>query len=120
MVSKSENQALDYLAGQLNNKDLQWSRETKMRGGWVCRNCGELDLELLEAHHIKPRCLYPEAALDADNGECICMWRHALLHRDSPISMNLILLRLVKLLTGRLYKLQTKCQKELFAYEQSQ
>lgn len=58
----------------------EWSLGVKIAGGWVCKDCGELDRRLLESHHIKPKDLYPELMYELSNGKCICMRCHAKAH----------------------------------------
>lgn len=109
-------QAVDELKGHFEQKLRDWSQQVKIKGGQVCERCGLglMDKELLESHHIEPIHLSPARMYDIDNGECICLWRHALKHKDNPVIQNMILLRLVVLLTDRLYKNQkTPCQEEL-------
>lgn len=74
--------ALIAIEKELTNKLAQWSREVKMRAGWVCRynGCGEIDKSLLESHHIKPREQFLESMYDLDNGQCLCIYHHAFAH----------------------------------------
>ena len=55
--------------------DQQWKREVKRRDGDACRACGETIN--LHVHHIKPRSIYPELALELDNGIALCGNCHA-------------------------------------------
>lgn len=96
------------------DKDLRWRMDVLMRDFFACVGCGERDRKLLESHHIKPRAQFPELAHNLDNGETDCLWRHALQHKNNPVVMNMILLRLVHILTERLYKPLSVCQKALF------
>jgi len=105
--------ALIAIEAELANKAAQWSREVKMKAGFVCGECGELDNSLLESHHIKPREQFRELMYDLDNGECVCLWLHALRHQNNPVVMNMLLLRLVGILTERYCKPLSKCQKAL-------
>lgn len=94
----------------------RWAIGVKSNAGWVCERCGDGvgDKEILESHHKKSRHIFPRLALELDNGECNCLWRHILQHKDNPAAQNMILLRLVVLLTTRLYgNHKTLCQKEL-------
>ena len=77
----------------MDKRLIDWSNQVKMAAGWVC-SCGELDKTLLEAHHIKPIYIFPERLYDLDNGECICMWGHALSHQNDRRIMEHILARL--------------------------
>lgn len=114
--------ALIAIEAELNNKAAQWSREIKMRASWVCCDCGEglYDKELLEAHHIKPRAQFPALMYDLDNGKCVCLWGHALVHQDNPVVMNMILLRLVRILTRRHCQPFSKCQMKLLGLNNEQ
>ena len=78
--------ALEELENQLLNRDAQWSREIKMIAGWVCQvegcGIGVGDPELLESHHIKPKEQFPEFRHDLSNGECLCIYHHAMAHKN--------------------------------------
>jgi len=97
------------------DRDINWSNNIKIAGGYVCQDCGELDKEFLESHHKKPKHLYPELQHELKNGECICLWRHCIEHFGNPAILVMILLRLVILLTKRLYRPLSSCQAELEA-----
>lgn len=98
----------------LDQKLYDWSRNVKIAAGWACKLCGEaFDKAILEAHHKKPKHLFPDLIYNLDNGKCICLWGHILKHKDNPVIQNMILMRLVILLTNRLYTQKTTCQKEL-------
>jgi hypothetical protein len=84
-----------------SEKLLEWSHNVKVKAGWVCVECGELDVELLESHHIKPKAQYPALALDIDNGKCVCMPCHAAEHKNNSYIANMILARLAKVLWNR-------------------
>ncbi len=77
-----------------------WSREVKIKGGWVCADCGELDKKLLDSHHIKPKGMFPALMYDLDNGQCLCLWCHAKKHTGWCVLK--ILARLAVILYGRL------------------
>jgi len=79
-----------------------WSQEVKIKAGWVC-NCGELDKTLLDAHHKKPKSTHPELALDVDNGECICLWGHAVEHRNDRRICEHLLARLACIIFPRFF-----------------
>jgi len=96
-------QAVAELEQILEQKRFIWSRDVKIAGGWVCKKCGELDRELLESHHIKPKDLFPELQYIVTNGECICLWCHAIAHQNNRIICNQILARLAIKLYYRLY-----------------
>lgn len=94
-------QAVECLEKYHNNKDAQWSREVRIKDGYICRNCGELDRSLLQAHHIKQKAQFPELAYNLDNGRCLCLLCHAKQH--SGWARLMILARLGLLLYQRLY-----------------
>jgi hypothetical protein len=71
-----------------------WAVEVKSRAGWVCERCHELDTNLLDAHHKKPKYKYPELKYEPQNGQCLCMWCHAVKHRKNKFIRNTILARL--------------------------
>ena len=73
-----------------------WSRDVKIKAGWVCEfpNCGQINKNLLESHHIEPAVQFPEKAQDIDNGTCLCIYHHAVAHWDDVIIRNMILARL--------------------------
>ena len=80
-----------------------WSRQVKIKAGWACEvpNCGELDKKLLESHHIKPKEMFPELAEDLDNGECLCIYHHAVKHWHNEAVRNKILARLAIIYQSR-------------------
>ena len=53
-----------------------WSKKVRARDNYTCICCGKYDKEHMEAHHIKPKSLFPDLALDEDNGVCICQSCH--------------------------------------------
>ena len=73
-----------------------WSRQVKIKAGWVCEfpQCGQLDKKLLESHHIKPKVEFPDLTKDIKNGECLCIYHHAVKHWDDLNLRNMILARL--------------------------
>jgi len=100
-----------------NDKDAEWSQGVKIRDGWCCEGCGALDRRFLESCHIEPKEFFPQLRHKLSNGKCGCLWLHAYMHRVDIGTQNLILIRLVKKLTERLYRPLTKCQKRLFGIE---
>ncbi|MBA7526536.1 hypothetical protein ES705_18698 [subsurface metagenome] len=48
----------------------QWQKAVLERDDHTCQNCGSR--LHLEAHHIKPIGIYPELALEVDNGKTLC------------------------------------------------
>ena len=117
--TNTRDEALDFIEKHFADKDARWSLEVKVKGRWVCQKCGKgvFDRQILESHHIQPKEKFPHLRNDLDNGECVCLWRHAWLHKDNPIVMNMILLRLVAILTKRLYRKFSKCQRALLGDE---
>ncbi len=99
--AETRDEALKFIEDYHTNKDIRWSTDVKIRAGWVCEQCGELDRKLLEAHHIDPVAVCPEKRYDPDNGKCLCMFCHAAAHTGwARLS---ILARLALVLYGRLY-----------------
>lgn len=112
-LAKDRNKALKSIEDYHTNKAARWSLDVKMKDFFACVGCGERDRSLLETHHIEPVHISPGLRYVVKNGEYDCLWRHALMHKNEPVIMNMILLRLVKLLTERLYNTLSKCQKAL-------
>lgn len=106
--------ALAFLEDALDKKLYEWSQGIKIRAGWACGHCGEMEKVLLDAHHIKPRQQFPGLIYETANGECLCLWMHAYMHRDNLVAQNLVLLRLCRILTAKLYRPLSKCQRMLF------
>jgi len=80
-----------------------WSRQVKTKDGWVCTfpQCGQLDKKLLESHHTNPVSMFPELAKEVKNGECLCIYHHAVKHWDNEELRYKILARL-----GMIYHLR--------------
>jgi transcription elongation factor Elf1 len=57
----------------------QWSMAVRERDGHRCQHCGSNGK--LHAHHIKPRAMFPELALELDNGLTLCEECHVEEHR---------------------------------------
>lgn len=113
MCYKKRDSALRWLEDYWEDKLAQWSRKVKILAGWECEKCGEPNRKILESHHKNPKERFPEQIYDMDNGECVCLYRHALCHANDPIVQNMILLRLVKILTVDRYSELSICKKEL-------
>jgi len=60
----------------------EWSRIVLQRDNYTCRQCGATDD--IEAHHIKQKSLYPELALETDNGVTLCPKCHNIV----PVVIN--------------------------------
>lgn len=69
------------LAGLLR----KWADDVKCRDGRKCVVCG--GTKKLHAHHIKPKKLYPDMALDINNGMTLCSVCHALEHGNPNSSL---------------------------------
>ena len=97
---------------RIDDRAAAWSWGVKALAGNICRECDET--ELLESHHIVPKYIDPTLTYEIENGACDCMWLHAVEHKDNLTILCRILLRLVKILTKRLYSTLTPCQEKLF------
>lgn len=93
--------AIKWLSDYHNGKDADWSRQVKMKAGYVCQRSGVMDKELLDAHHIKPKYQFPELQYELTNGKCLSLLWHAFKHRKDPVICNLILWRAVVILWRR-------------------
>lgn len=69
------------------DKNVRWSRDVKANAGGRCKTYGcdiaTFDAELRESHHIKPVSQFPQLRYALDNGECRCIYHHALQHTGS-------------------------------------
>jgi 5-methylcytosine-specific restriction endonuclease McrA len=59
----------------------QWAKSVKVRDRHTCQHCGETNKKILHAHHIKPKAMFPELALEIDNGLTLCQPCHLSEHR---------------------------------------
>lgn len=50
---------------------VKWRKKIFKRDRFTCQLCGTQG-KTLNAHHIKPKALYPELALDKNNGITLC------------------------------------------------
>lgn len=66
-------------ANHMKSELGQWSTAVKERDGRQCQHCGST--KHLHAHHIKQQAMFPELALDLDNGITLCKRCHVLEHR---------------------------------------
>ena len=57
-----------------------WRRKVFERDEYTCMHCGQIG-GILNAHHIKPFCLYPDLRFDVDNGITLCKKCHNKLHK---------------------------------------
>lgn len=67
----------------MNSNEFQyalqsWSKTIKKLDNYMCKNCSSK--ENLHSHHIKPKILFPELALDLDNGVTLCKPCHEKIH----------------------------------------
>lgn len=95
-------------------KETTWSKEVKMKAGYVCEDCGEMDRELLDSHHTIPKAECPDLADRIDNGKCKCLFDHAVKHRDDRRLMEHILARLGLVLWARLNPSRRLEAREIF------
>ena len=108
------NEAITQLKAYHDQKDRDWSSRIRIKHNSRCVECNEFfDQEVCESHHIEPRHISPHKAHDEKNGIYVCMWRHAWLHKDNPVAMNMVLLRLLRILTHRHCRPINKCQQKL-------
>jgi hypothetical protein len=66
-------------AAHMKSELGQWSTAVKERDGHQCQHCGSS--KYLHAHHIKQQAMFPELALDLDNGITLCRSCHVQEHR---------------------------------------
>lgn len=58
-----------------------WEKAVKGEYGYTCAMCGRvLDAIEARAHHKLPKALFPQYALDIDNGICLCDECHQRVH----------------------------------------
>lgn len=55
-----------------------WSKTIKKLDNKMCKNCNST--KNLHAHHLFPKALFPEIALDLDNGITLCKPCHVIIH----------------------------------------
>lgn len=72
---------MTHIQGEASESDLaKWARDVKEADNWTCVLCGQKAdgcyWSRPEAHHIKPRSLFPELALDVTNGITLCRRCH--------------------------------------------
>lgn len=110
-----KDKALAVIEKHYADKDARYALEVKARARHTCEGfCGEMNRELLEVNHKQPKYKRPDLAYDIENGEYVCIWLHAFRHKNELVIMNIILLRLVRILTKRYCKPFSKCQTALF------
>jgi len=81
---------------------LEWSKKVKVAAHWTCQvpDCGITERNILDAHHIEPVSVCPERKYDVANGQCLCLWHHAVRH--SGLARILIIIRLLTIEIKRL------------------
>jgi 5-methylcytosine-specific restriction endonuclease McrA len=73
-------------ANHMKSELGQWSTAVKERDGRQCKHCGSS--KYLHAHHIKQQAMFPELALDLDNGITLCRSCHTQEHRRIRATVN--------------------------------
>jgi hypothetical protein len=76
--------------GLPSSKDLEsWRQAVITRDKRTCQECGYVSRQhRLVAHHILPRNLRPDLALDINNGKTYCKSCHVKIHYRGPNSGN--------------------------------
>jgi hypothetical protein len=69
-----------YISGLKN-----WASRAKRRIPY-CEDCGAV--EELHAHHIKPKSIFPDLALDDDNAKVLCKVCHIQFHKNNSLYNN--------------------------------
>ena len=63
-----------------SNEYKEWRSKVFERDNWTCKKCGTKSKSKcyikIEAHHIKPFCLFPEFRLVVENGITLCKECH--------------------------------------------
>jgi len=90
---EDRNEPCNFLLPDYEEMLAAWSIQVKMRCGNACK-CGQIQLALLDSHHIKPKALFPQYMFVLENGEIKCLWGHAAVHQNNPAVRNMILARL--------------------------
>lgn len=66
----------------------KWSKAVREQWGHKCVWCGRGEDEwYLQAHHIKPKSLYPELETETDNGIALCKRCHKIVHLHNDIDV---------------------------------
>lgn len=60
------------------NKLSDWAYHVKYRDNFTCQDCGSKPKHkrFVQAHHIKPKSLFPKLKFDVRNGITLCHWCH--------------------------------------------
>lgn len=74
----------------VKNALKQWALKIKEKDNYICQLCGEKDRDILEAHHIKHKSIFPELQFDFTNGITLCLDCHALQHINDVKALRLI------------------------------
>ena len=61
-------------------RHTDWAYSVKYRDNFTCQDCGYHGKgnkdRFLQAHHIKPKSLFPKLKYDLKNGITLCHWCH--------------------------------------------
>jgi 5-methylcytosine-specific restriction endonuclease McrA len=75
---------LNLLNKKISQRTLHaWAVQVKERDCYTCRDCGATDN--LHAHHIWPKMVFPEHALDVVNGTTLCEACHIYEHQHGDL-----------------------------------
>ena len=78
MRSSLQNQRLHMMGGERNTnwrggKSYAFKKKTVLvRDNWTCVMCGHREQAIMEVDHIKPKCDFPELALEMSNLVTLC------------------------------------------------
>ncbi len=66
-----------FIAPWADEKEQWWKYQVLQKAGKTCAACGAPGFD---AHHIKPKSIYPEERLLVSNGQCLCRACHKKWH----------------------------------------
>lgn len=72
----------------------RWAKDIKNRDNNCCNECGEQDVNILHAHHIKSKSERPDLIFNYDNGVCLCLYCHLKKHLNDPKAFRLLKLKI--------------------------
>ena len=75
--NNTENNIETFLAPWCDEKEQWWKYQILKRAGKKCEACGAPGFD---AHHLKPKSVYPEEMYDINNGQCLCRECHTKWH----------------------------------------